>query len=486
MAPLELISASFILTLLTITASADPIHVPLARLSQRSPLDVNKEALKLKYKYGLISPHEARKPPARGSAGRRASSVGIPVTNQNHDASYYGTVTIGTPPQSFNVILDTGSSDLWVADTECQECSTTTRECQQCDSTMPLFDASKSSSFASPAGNAVGSQVTISYGSGSVIGSLSTDSVTMGGFTIPSQTFLSVSTLTPGLVDGAISGIMGLAFSSIASTHATPFWQALGSDQLSAPELGFWLQRSNDDEVLETPGGVFTLGGRNTSLFSGDVDFNNMPTSQATFWLQTLSAASVNGKSVTISADTAISAIDTGTTLIGGPRKDVAAIWAAVPGATSAGSDNPGFFVFPCTTDVTVSLAFGGKTWPISTQDMNFGPVTPRSSMCLGAIFDLSQGTNITPGPGTPGWIIGDTFLKNVYTVFRATPPSVGFAELSTVAGGTGTNPGQDSTTPGTGAAGAPQPSSTSASNPKSSGGASSMFFALRLRENML
>ncbi|PPQ78278.1 hypothetical protein CVT25_011737, partial [Psilocybe cyanescens] len=345
----------------------------------------------------------------------------------NHDASYYGTVTIGTPPQTFNVILDTGSSDLWVADTECQECSTTTREYQQCDSTIPLFDASKSSSFASPAGNAVGSQVTTSYGSGSVVGSLSTDSMTMGGFTIPSRTFLSVSTLTPGLVDGAISGIMGLAFFSIASTHATPFWQALGSDQLSAPELGFWLQRSNDEEVLETPGRVFTLGGRNTSLFSGDVDFNNMPTSQAMFWLQTLSAANVNGKSITIGANTSISAIDTGTTLIGGPRKDVAPIWAAVPGATSAGSDNPGFFV------------------------------------SVGVIF-LPSMRSFT--------------VKNAYSIFHATPPSVGFAELSTVASGTGTTPGQDSATPGTDAAGVPQPSSTGASNPKSSGGASSIRHA--------
>jgi hypothetical protein len=64
-----------------------------------------------------------------------------------------------------------------------------------------------------------------------------------------------------------------------------------------------------------------------------------------------------------------------------------------------------------CSTAVTVSLSFGGKLWPISTQDMNLGQVSPGSSQCLGAIFDLSMGTNIPSGSGNPNWVVGDTFL---------------------------------------------------------------------------
>ena len=89
---------------------------------------------------------------------------------------------------------------------------------------------------------------------------------------------------------------MGLAFQGIANTGATPFWQALVNDgQLTSAEFSFYLTRFLDDPTArgqEEPGGVFTLGGSNSTFFQGDPDFQSFtsPVSGGSFWLQTVSS----------------------------------------------------------------------------------------------------------------------------------------------------------------------------------------------------
>ncbi len=114
----------------------------------------------------------------------------------------------------------------------------------------------------------------------------------MGGFNVNPQTFLVVEQASKNLLDEETSGIMGLAFQALASTRAIPFWEALTSaGQLNSPEFSFFLTRFIDDANAsdEEPGGVFTLGGANNTLFTGDIEFlniqNNGVIQQNTFWL---------------------------------------------------------------------------------------------------------------------------------------------------------------------------------------------------------
>ncbi|KAI0935368.1 hypothetical protein AcV7_003825 [Taiwanofungus camphoratus] len=377
------------------------------------------------------------------------------------DSSYIGTVSIGTPSQSFPVVMDTGSSDLWVASTQCISCPADT----------PEFNPSSSSSLKQNTTVTGQSQsVTITYGSGSVRGTLASDTVSMGGFTVNPQTFLVVNQVSSQLLSGNVSGIIGLAFEALASTQATPFWQALANDgQLSSPEMAFWLTRFVDDPQAqnEEPGGEFTLGGTNSSLFKGDIEFQSLQTASGspTFWLLSVTGVTVQGQSVQIpTGSSALAAIDTGTTLIGGPSQAVASIYSAIPGSQALNGQLEGFYSFPCSTTVNVSMAFGGQSWPISSADMNLGSV--QGQQCLGGIFDLNLGSNVGSGGGNPNWVVGDTFLKNVYSVFRANPAAVGFAQLSDTAGGSSGAP--------LGSIGSATFSQTGLPVPTSSGGSSS------------
>jgi len=427
---------------------SEPLHVSLTHRRQTKLIsNWADEANKLRVKYGYPLATSQRR-----RSSRRATSAGIPILDQGGDSSYIANLTIGTPPQSFEVVLDTGSSDLWLPGSNCPTCT----------AGSPIFDTSTSSTFkGTPTSSSLGSEVSIAYGSGEVRGTLGSDTVTMGGSTVPSQTFLTVDAMTTGLVNAPVSGLMGLAFESLASTQATPFWQTVtNNNQLSNPEMSFWLARDLHplSEDFLASGGVFTLGGTNSTFFSGNIEFLSLA-STPSFWLLSLASLTVNGKPVKLTTPDPLSAIDTGTTLIGGPHNDVVALYNSIPGSVDLGNSDPGFFAYPCNTNITVAMSFGGQSWPINPEDFNAGQVNNgRNPLCLGAIFDLSLGVNNAQDSASPTWVVGDTFLKNVYTVFRSSPPSVGFAQLSAAAGGSGTAaPGSASGSPaagGTGTAG--------------------------------
>lgn len=58
-------------------------------------------------------------------------------------------------------------------------------------------------------------------------------------------------------------------------------------------------------------------------------------------------------------------------------------------------------------------------------SSFNLGRVSSGSQYCVGALAgqDLGLGSNV--------WLLGDSFMKNVYSVFSFDQNSVGFATLS-------------------------------------------------------
>lgn len=366
--------------------------------------DSERETLRSKYN----SPN-AFKPSKKRSSGTNL------LVNQNADSSYYGSLAIGTPPVSYNVILDTGSADLWIADSFCRTgCSG-----------VPTFNAGQSTSFINKT-----TSFSIQYGSGSARGSLGQDIIQMAGFTVSNQIFGVCDSVSTGLLVNPVSGLLGLAFKTIASSRATPFWETLVTNGAwDSPLMAFHLTRYLDDpsaQVLE-PGGSFTMGALDASLYTGSIDYLNIPAGTQSYWILPLTAMTVQGNSISSSAigtsSSAYAAIDTGTTLVGGPPSAIAAIYQQIPGSFAGTGSQANYWYYPCSTTVEVTMTFGGQTWPISSADFLLQAM--GNGQCIGAFFEL------TTGGSAPAWIVGDTFLKNVYSVFRYSPASIGFATLS-------------------------------------------------------
>ena len=112
------------------------------------------------------------------------------------------------------------------------------------------------------------------------------------------------------------------------------------------------------------------------------------------------------------------SIIDSGTTLIVGDTKNVAALYAAIPGSKSLGN---GYYSVPCSSIPTVSFTYGGQSFPIAPSLFNLGLTAKGSKDCVGGIVAAN---------GFKFWVVGDVFMQNVYTQFDMGQNRVGFATL--------------------------------------------------------
>ncbi|ORY76244.1 aspartic peptidase domain-containing protein [Leucosporidium creatinivorum] len=356
----------------------------------------------------------------------RSASVRL-AANQG---SYYTSITLGTPPQTHEVLMDTGSADLVVLSTltsiplpsggTADACST------NCIITAPLYDPSNSSSA-----EVTSQPVSITYGTGSAEGVLVSDSMGFGGWEA-NQTFIASP---PSLASALVSspdqtGLLGLAWQGLSESGAMPFVQSLfEAGSLEEPVMGFGLApldaRSVPDPSAVVPGGILSLGTTLPSLYTGSLDYVPLSSTSGNelYWSIPLVEVQVAGKALGLSASAVV--IDTGTNSIAIPQSAAEAIYSQIPGsAPVAGSQ--GIWSYPCSTDVSLTFIFGSTAYTLPPQSFNAGLVSSNGRLCAGAVSSLGSSRR-----GGETWIIGTPFLFSFYSAFRFSPPSVGFAPLN-------------------------------------------------------
>ncbi|KAI1794939.1 acid protease [Ganoderma leucocontextum] len=342
-----------------------------------------------------VTPTGTAVPP---SAPSGATVGSVPLTDQNGDSLWTGQLTIGNPPQSFVVDFDTGSADLWVPSASCQHCGG-----------QNAYDPSTSSESQPENGS-----FQISYGDGSsTSGTPFSDTVIVGGVTVSRQFLAAVTEESSEFQSEPIDGIMGMGLPALSNLQTTPFFYT-AMQQGVVPDTTFAFK-------LAQSGSELTIGGTNSDSFTGDIEYHPL-SSTIGYWIIGGGSVTVNGQAPSsISAFQTI--IDSGSTLITAPTAAAEAFWQTVQGANQL---EQGIYTFPCDSVPEVAFSWGGNSWSISANDLNLGPMEEGSSDCAGAI------TGADLGLGDDVWLLGDTFMKNVYTVFNADQSgSVGFAQLA-------------------------------------------------------
>uniref|UniRef100_A0AAQ6IQN0 Peptidase A1 domain-containing protein n=2 Tax=Anabas testudineus TaxID=64144 RepID=A0AAQ6IQN0_ANATE len=387
----------YIIAALLITHSAAIIRVPLHKTrTVRRLLSDSGLSLKELQALGI-----------RTGAVDSAESPKLPVERLTNfmDAQYYGAISIGTPPQTFTVLFDTGSSNLWVPSIHCAfldlACWLHHR-----------YNSKKSSTYVKN-----GTDFSIRYGRGSLSGFISGDTVSIAGLSIPGQQF-GEAVKQPGITFAVarFDGVLGMAYPSISVAQVTPvFDTAMAAKLLPQNIFSFYINRN----PKATVGGELILGGTDPQYYTGDLHYVNV--TRKAYWQIQMNGVQV-GNQLTLCKAGCQAIVDTGTSLIVGPREEVKALQKAI-GAISL---LVGEYMIDCKKIPSlpvISFNIGGNMYNLTGEDYVVKESQMGVSICLSGFMAMD-----IPPPAGPLWILGDVFIGKYYTVFDRNADRVGFA----------------------------------------------------------
>ncbi|KAH8821183.1 aspartic peptidase domain-containing protein [Xylogone sp. PMI_703] len=317
------------------------------------------------------------------------------INQDGTDYSYFAQVLIGSKSTPMYMLLDTGASSTWVMGDAC-----TSEPCTKHNT----FGPAESTTY-----NVTGDTFSITYGSGTVAGDVATDSLSIAGLNV-SMPFGIANTTSDDFNSFPMDGILGLA----QTKGSTPnFLETLTAAKLLQSNIfGISINRASDGPN----NGEINFGAVDSSRFQGSIGYIPVADSSDGEWAIPLDSAGFGDKQADIGDQLAY--IDTGTSYIFAPPEDAIAFHAVVPGSQS--SDNVTFLV-PCKTTTPATVTFGGVSYDIDPIDW-VGFKSKDPSMCTSNIYGHSV---VADG----GWLLGDTFLKNVYAVFDVDENRIGFAQ---------------------------------------------------------
>ncbi|KAF8500835.1 aspartic peptidase domain-containing protein [Russula emetica] len=380
------------------------------------------------------------------------------------DLSYSVPITIGKIETA--VILDTGSSDLWMVSDACN-----TTVCQQTN--MPPYPSVNI--------NPVGGNVSLLYGDSSTgtlaSGPVAQDVGAIAGLSMAQQAFAAVSDTNSTAVMQGTNGIFGLGFPGASHVQAAVINARFNNPSttddfvLGTADDGPLLSRFAVSDSLEQPmfavmlqRDIIDVSGSNGSLTVGKLP-DGINNSSLTWvpvrlyrpedgglkppqfapkevyplrWEVPIEAVILDGQLLPVSnlsgSSSGLSALlDTGNSIIRGPNDVINSILKQVSSAFAANPD--AVPTFPCAMPHNLTFQIGGKTFPIDPRDFMSQNTPSDASTC---VANNVVATDPPSSGALYSWSLGDPFFKSNLVAFyygnlthpSVDPPRIGFLSM--------------------------------------------------------
>lgn len=247
----------------------------------------------------------------------------------------------------------------------------------------------------------------IQYGTGSLTGVFSYDTLEVGGVTVKKQRFAE-SIEEPGttFVAAQFDGIFGLGFNAISVDKTkTPLDNMISQRAIKKGLFGFYLSGQGAE------GSTFTIGDIDTDHVDGEITW--LPVTREGYWQVALDGASVGTDSI---ANNGQAVVDTGTSLIALPTEVAKQINTKLKALPIIKINGIRFIKCSGLPDVTFKL--GGREFTLKNEE--YATTKFLFGYCISPFIGLDTPNNL--------WIIGDTFLRKFYSIYDLDNKRVGLA----------------------------------------------------------
>ncbi|EQL02301.1 Peptidase A1 [Ophiocordyceps sinensis CO18] len=316
------------------------------------------------------------------------------IDQDGTDFAYFVKVELGSKRQQLYMLLDTGAASSWVMGSGCTDTA-----CAHHDT----FKFDESDTF-----RVTSKDFNVNYGSGAVQGKLASDDMMVAGVGF-NYAFGLASTTSSDFMNFPFDGILGLSMSHGSNDNF--FEKFTEAHKLDKNIFCVTLNRAADGSNK----GEIKFGSTNPDKFTGDITYTPLSSKDGEWAIQ-IDDIAFDGKKAEVGGITSF--IDTGTSFVFGPMDKVSKIHSLIPGAKSATGQT---FTVPCDTEKALTFTFSGVDYKVYPKDW----ISPKNAAgeCTSNVYghDVAQGS----------WLIGDTFLMNVYTVFDKDEKRIGFANLA-------------------------------------------------------
>lgn len=361
------------------------------------------------------------------SLRKRDDTLQVPLDNLY---TYYNVeLELGTPAQTFNLLIDTGSSDLWVISETNRYCARTAAQF----SSSSYFNCSISGTFAAGDSSTYqfnNSDFFIRYGDGTVAeGDWGMDTLTFSGQEITDMSF------GLGNTTNSTMGVLGIGYPSNEATTvlSNPYTYAnlpmrlAQAGIINTPAYSLWLNDINADE------GNILFGGVDHAKYSGDLvsvpvlKASASATKPTSFTIAFDSLLfTTDGSSEEVLTDTIEALLDSGTSLSYFPRNVAADLLDAFDASYHS---QLGYYVQSCNLEGSLDYSFNGANISVPFSSLLL-PVTSRTGPAYFSNGEPVCAIGILPSSYKFA-LLGDTFLRNAYVVYDLENDQIALAQAN-------------------------------------------------------